>query len=159
MLLISIFSPETANRWWWFLSDRFLFFWTVFQLFQLEQPVAVVNSYFLRMFSPFPDFFTFPDHKLQLQFLVLRLLMVSQMSPVSGYPAVLQRCWLHLSRLFLVSRLAVLRLTGIFFVSISADIFCSVFFPLQLGQIYGCSHHFYGKENKTKKWSHADSYL
>ena len=52
------------------LADQFLFLQTVFLLFQLEQPIAVANSYFLRIFLLFSRlFFTLPDDKLLLQFL------------------------------------------------------------------------------------------
>lgn len=48
---------------------------TVFLLFQLEQPIAVSDSYFLRIFSLFSRlFFTFPDDKLLLQFLGFALI-------------------------------------------------------------------------------------
>lgn len=44
------------------ISDEFLFFQTIFVFLQLEQPIVVVNSHFLKMFSPFFRlFFTLPD--------------------------------------------------------------------------------------------------
>jgi len=48
------FSPGTANKLLFsILSDQFLFFQTVFFFLQLEQPMPVTDSYFLRMFCPF----------------------------------------------------------------------------------------------------------
>lgn len=53
------------------LSKEFLFFQTVSLFLQLEQPLAVTNSHFPRMFSPFDRlFFSFPDDKFLLQSLV-----------------------------------------------------------------------------------------
>lgn len=53
------------------LSDQVLYFQTVFLFHQLEQPMAVTTTYFLRMFSAFSRlFFTFPDDNVLLQFLV-----------------------------------------------------------------------------------------
>lgn len=126
MLLISGFhlgQPTDDD----FYCLRPIFIWGGLSLFsQLEQPVAVTSSCFLRMFSPFSRlFFSFSDDVT----LVEHLPRVSPMSPVSGYPAALQRCWLCFSRMVLVPGLTAPRLAGDFSLSISADIFCSVLFP------------------------------
>lgn len=71
-------------------SNQFLFFWTIFLFFQVEQPVAVANSCLLRMYPPFSKlFFTFPDDKLLLQFLsFFAYQWYHRMSPVYWY-------WFH----------------------------------------------------------------
>lgn len=57
-----------------FLSDQFLFFQTVFLFLQLERPMAVTDSYFISVFSPFARlFFTFPDDRLLFHSLVVAL--------------------------------------------------------------------------------------
>lgn len=81
------------------LSNYFLFLQTFFLLFQLEQPIAVADSCFLRMFSLFSRlFFTFPDDELLLQLLDFVLIY-----GISGCLWCLGT-QLHFSRMFLIPR-------------------------------------------------------
>ena len=57
------------------LGDQLLFYQTVFLFFQIEQAIAVADSYFLRMFSLFSIlFFSFLDDKLLLWLLEFALI-------------------------------------------------------------------------------------
>jgi len=109
---------------------------TVFQFLQLEQPVAVTDSYFLRKFSTFYRLlFTLSDKKLPLQF--IGFVLIDGISGCLWFPrtqlyfkdasCALQGCFWFAG---LVPRLTAPRLAGKFSVSISADIFSySVIFP------------------------------
>lgn len=100
------------------LSDPFLFWQTVFLLLQIEQPTTVTNSYFLRVFFLFPDYFSsFQSKSCCYSSLILCLSMLY----LRMAPAVLGRGHLHFSRALLVPALA-----GIFSAGVLQQVSSSV---------------------------------
>lgn len=118
------------------LSEQFLFFQTVFLLFQADQSIAVANSYFLRMFSLFSRlFFTFPDDKLLLQFLSFVLI-----DGISGCLLCLGT-QLRFSRMFLIPRLSSQASTSQAGRHSLYQYFSRLLFSIFPGHLCGCSHH------------------